>query len=169
MIQFLSIPEERARILKKDKKAIERIEKMADAKIEIKDGEIAFECKDPLTNLRLKEVLKAFGRGFSLEDALDLLDERYFLETIEVKDYAKSRKRQIVLKGRVIGRKGKMKKRIEELANVKIAVYGKTVSIIGKWENLQIAKDAIKMLLAGAQHGTVYRFLESRRASERTY
>jgi ribosomal RNA assembly protein len=169
MLQFLSIPEERARILRKDKKAIERIEKMTDAKIEVKDNEIGFECKDPLTSLKLKEVLKAFGRGFSLDDALDLLDERYFLETIEVKDYAKSRKRQVALKGRVIGRKGKMKKRIEELANVKIVVYGKTISIIGKWENLQIARDAIKMLLAGAQHSTVYRFLESRKISESTY
>jgi ribosomal RNA assembly protein len=117
-----------------------------------------------LLGLRLKEVFRAFGRGFDIEDALNLLDEKYFFDSIEVKDYAgKSAKRQIVLKGRVIGKKGKMRKRIEELTNVKIAVYGKTVSIIGKWEDLQIAKRAIEMLLSGASHGSVYRFLEERK------
>jgi ribosomal RNA assembly protein len=163
MFESLSLPEERIRILRKDKKIIERIEKLTNGKIKVEGNEVSFECEDPLLGLRLKEVFRAFGRGFDIEDALNLLDEKYFFDSIEVKDYAKSAKRQIVLKGRVIGKKGKMRKRIEELTNVKIAVYGKTVSIIGKWEDLQIAKRAIEMLLSGASHGSVYRFLEERK------
>jgi ribosomal RNA assembly protein len=163
MFESLSLPEERIRILRKDKKIIERVEKLTNGKIKVEGNEVSFECEDPLLGLRLKEVFRAFGRGFDIEDALNLLDEKYFFDSIEVKDYAKSAKRQIVLKGRVIGKKGKMRKRIEELTNVKIAVYGKTVSIIGKWEDLQIAKRAIEMLLSGASHGSVYRFLEERK------
>jgi ribosomal RNA assembly protein len=170
MREFLSLPEERVRILKKNKDIVKRIESLADAKVEVENCEVSFECENPFMSMRLKEVFRAFGRGFDIHDALDLLDEDYFFDSIEVKDYAgKSRKRQIALKGRVIGREGKMKKRIEELAKVKVAVYGKTVSIIGKWENLQIAKRAIEMLLSGASHGSVYRFLETRKSSESSY
>lgn len=169
MFESLSLPEERARILRKDKKIVERIEKLTNGKIKVEGNEVSFECEDPLIGLRLKEVFRAFGRGFDIDDALNLLDEKYFFDSIEVKDYAgKSTKRQIVLKGRVIGKGGKMRKRIEELANVKVVVYGKTVSIIGKWENLQVAKKAIEMLLSGASHSSVYKFLEANK-SESSY
>jgi ribosomal RNA assembly protein len=160
MIQQIVIPEERAKILKKGK-LIKRIEEFVDAKIRLKDNEVVIDCKDVFIGLRLRDVFRAFGRGFDIGTALNLLDEEYFLEMIEVKEYSgKSRKRQVILKGRVIGRKGKMKKMIEKLADVKIAIYGKTISVIGKWKNLQIAKKAIEMLLEGAMHSTVYKFLE---------
>lgn len=160
MIDFIAIPEERMKILKKDKKWEEQLKKFSNAKVKLND-EISIESDDPFQVLRVKEVMKAFGRGFDFNTALNLLDEEYFLEVIEVKEFSgKSRKRQFVLKGRVIGTKGKMKKMIEKYCNVKIAIYGKTISILGKWNNVRKAEKAIKMLLSGAMHTTVYRFLE---------
>lgn len=41
-----------------------------------------------------------------------------------------------------------------------VSIYGKTVSIIGDMEHLQIAKEAVEMILDGARHKTVYSFLE---------
>lgn len=160
MIDFIAIPEERMKLLKKDEKWKEQLKKFSDAKIELND-EVSIETDDPFQVLRLKEVIKAFGRGFDFDIALNLLDEEYFLEVIEVKEFSgKSRKRQLVLKGRVIGTKGKMKKMIEKYCDVKIAIYGKTISILGRWNNLMKAKKAIEMILSGAMHTTVYRFLE---------
>jgi ribosomal RNA assembly protein len=49
---------------------------------------------------------------------------------------------------------------IEEKTGTKICVHGKTISIIGKWENLQVARKAIEMLLEGKMHSSVQRFLE---------
>ncbi|MEM5801816.1 MAG: KH domain-containing protein [Candidatus Aenigmatarchaeota archaeon] len=165
MIEYLAIPEERIKLLKKNKSWVERLKKFCNAELNLNE-EIGIKCEDPLMLLRVKNVLKAFGRGFSFEDALTLLDEDYFFETIEVKEYAgKSRKRQIVLKGRVIGREGKIKKMIERICNVKIVIYGKTISIIGKWNDLEKAKKAVEMLLEGKKHGTVYNFLERQRGS----
>jgi ribosomal RNA assembly protein len=106
-------------------------------------------------------VIQAFGRGFDFNAAMNLLDEEYYLETIEIKDYTgKSRSRMITLKGRVIGTKGKTKKLIENYTQTKLAIYGKTICIIGKWDRVMIAKKAIDMLLSGKLHTTVYRFLE---------
>ena len=160
MMDYLLIPEERKKILKRKREWIQQLEKFSNSKIEINEV-IKVECEDPLMLLRVKEVLKAFGRGFDFNSSLLLLDESYFLEIIRLDEFAgKSRKRQIVLKGRVIGTEGKTKKMIERYTNTKIAVYGKTVSIIGRAENVRKAREAVEMLLSGAMHRTVYRFLE---------
>jgi ribosomal RNA assembly protein len=163
MIAFLKIPEERKKILKGEVKTLEKLEKNTNSKISINE-ELSIECEDALMEMRLKEVFTAFSRGFDLNEALLLLDESYALETLSVKDFAgKSQKRQIVLKGRVIGREGKMRKTIERETETKIRIYGKTISIIGKWENVQIAKSMVEKLLRGAKHSSVYQFLQEQR------
>jgi len=163
MIDFVVIPEERMKTLKRDKTWKEQLKNFSDVKIKLND-EVSIESKNLFQVLRVKEVIKAFGRGFDFDTALSLLDEDYFLDPIEIKDFSgKSRKRQLVLKGRVIGTKGKMKKIIEKYCDVKIAIYGKTISIIGKWDRVTLAKKAIEMLLHGAMHITVYRFLEKQK------
>lgn len=160
MIDFIVIPEERIKILRKDRKWEEKFKKFSDVKISLNE-DVTIEGEDPIAVMRAKEVMKAFGRGFDFDTSMSLLDEVYSLETIELKHFAgKSRTRQIVLKSRVIGTRGKMKKMIERRTDVKIAIYGKTISIIGKWDDVQTAKEAIEMLLSGAMHNTVYRFLE---------
>jgi|YelNatPaOPRAMG01_1025707.scaffolds.fasta_scaffold11817_8 ribosomal RNA assembly protein len=163
MIDYIAIPEERMKILRKNKNFIQQLEKFTNSKIELNE-EISISCEDPIIALRVKEVLKAFGRGFDFNTALNLLDEDYYLEIIDLSYYAKkSRNRLITLRGRVIGTEGKTKKLIEKYADVKISIYGKTISIIGKWNKLMIAKKAIEMLLSGSLHSSVYRFLEKQR------
>jgi ribosomal RNA assembly protein len=163
MIESILIPEDRMEKLKD--KRLEYNRKLAnffDAKISVND-EVEIEGDDPLAVMRSKEIVKAFGRGFDFEDALDLVDEDYLLEVISTSDFNKSRKRQIELKGRVIGSQGKSKNIIEKYSGAKIAVYGKTVSIIGKWDNIKLAREAVEMLLSGSRHSTVFKFLEERK------
>ena len=94
-----------------------------------------------------------------------LCDENYELAIVDISEYAKSRDRIIELRGRVIGRKGKTKDIMEKLTETRIAVYGKTVSIIGKWDIIQDVSEAVCMLLQGRKHGGVYRFLEEKMKS----
>lgn len=163
MMEYITIPEERLKILRRDSEWKKELLKFLDVNVELKE-EIVIDGKNPFQIIRVKEIMKAFGRGFAFEDALDLLDEDYFLESIEVKEFAgKSKRRQIELKGRVIGTEGKTKRMIEECACVKISIYGKTISIIGKWDNMIIAKEAIEMILSGSKHNTVYRFLKNQK------
>lgn len=160
-LMHLTITEERWKMLKRKKEWIEEIERLTGVKIEMPTSqEIVISGEDPIKVLRVKEILRALGRGFDFQSALSLLDENQYLEIINLRDYTKSRNRQIELKGRVIGKDGSTKKRIEEVTGVKIAVYGKTIGIIGPWKNVQIAKRAVEMLLGGAMHETVYRFLK---------
>jgi len=162
MIDYILIPEEKRKILKKKKEWVEELEKTQNVKIKMNE-EILIEGDDLLSILKVKNVLKAIGRGFDWETAKKLLDDEYYLEIIDLKDYSRSRNKQIIMKGRVIGREGKFKRLIEEDTKTKLAVYGKTVSIIGKPEHVKIAARAVKMILEGKKHSTVMRFLARNR------
>ncbi|EHK01343.1 putative RNA-processing protein [Candidatus Haloredivivus sp. G17] len=48
-----------------------------------------------------------------------------------------------------------------------ISVYGKTVGFIGYVQNIEIAQEAVKMLLNGREHSTVYDYLERNHLSIR--
>jgi len=159
MIEHVSISEERLDVLKKSKEWKRYLKNFLDVDIEIvEDITISGET---LQVMRAKEIVRAFGRGFGFKDSLDLLDEDYFLEIINMNEFTgKSKNRQNVLKGRVIGEEGRTKKIIEKDCDVKIAIYGKTVSIIGKPQNIKIARSAIEMILSGSKHNSVYRFLQ---------
>ncbi len=160
MIDFVSIPEDRMKKLVSNKKLVKKLEDLLDIKIDINE-QVSIESDDSIQVMKAREVVKAFGRGFEFEDALYLLNDDYSLCMIDVKDFAgKSSNRLGELRGRVIGRRGKTKNIIEKLANVKLSVYGKTVSIIGKWPSIELARQAVCMLLEGRKHGTAYKFLE---------
>lgn len=165
MRDFVAIPEERIKILR-DKRSLytRKLRDFFDVQLWIKDVEVEIEGEDSLQVIRTKEILKAFGRGFEFEDALGLADEDFVLELINTSEFAgKSKNRRKELKGRVIGAEGKSKDMIEKYSGAKVVVYGKTVGILGKWENVIVAKKAVEMLLNGAKHTTVFMFLEEKR------
>lgn len=161
-MDYVAIPEKRIKILRTNKKLLEKLKKLIDVKVRTGE-EVEIEGEDSLVVMCVKNVIRAFGRGFDFDDALLLLDENYLLDIVNINEYAgKSRNRMQELRGRVIGTKGKTKDIIEKLADVKIAVQGKTVCIIGRLDNIQDVRQAIEMLLEGRKHGSVYRFLEQR-------
>jgi len=159
----IKIPEKYVRLLRKNNEKLKKhFEKITGVKLNIRGNEIMYATDDPVLGFALQRVLRAFGRGFSMDDALNLLDDEYGLEIIDITAFSgRSKNRLRELKGRVIGRDGKAKRTIENLTNTKIAVSGKTVSILGKWEDVYRARHAIEMLLQGAMHKTVYRWLET--------
>ena len=52
---------------------------------------------------------------------------------------------------------------IVDMAEVDIAIYGKTVSLIGELENVMVAREAVEMILKGSRHKSVYSFLENKK------
>jgi len=118
---------------------------------------------DHLNVLTAQKVIKAINRGFNPKKAMKLLEETYELEVFNLLlILGKSDKRIKRIKGRLIGRNGEMRKAIEQYAESYISVYGKSVSIIADYENLQIARKAVSMLINGMPHHTVIKFLENK-------
>ena len=160
MKDFIRIPQERKDILKKYENLKKKIEDFTNTKIELND-EISIEG-DSVNVFQVKNLIKAFGRGFDLDDCFYLLEDDYGLEIINLTEFTKSKERLKTLKGRIIGTGGKTKKYIEKYTDVKTSIFGKTVSIIGKWDKIYIAKEAIMKLIRGCNHQTLYRWLEKK-------
>jgi len=122
-------------------------------------------AQDPTVLFRAKEVVTAIGRGFSPEHAFRLLlDDETVLEVIDLRETAgRSQSEMKRLKGRIIGKEGKTRRIIEELTETNVSVYGHTISVIGTMDQAEVAKEAIRMLIGGSLHATVYRFLHRKR------
>jgi ribosomal RNA assembly protein len=117
----------------------------------------------PLNVFTAQKIVNAINRGFNPMKAMKLLEENYDLEILNLlKIIGKSDKRITRVKGRIIGRSGEMRKSLEKFAECYISVYGKTVSIIAEYENLQIARKAVSMLINGMPHHVVLKFLENK-------
>ena len=115
---------------------------------------------DPTTILRARDVVVAIARGFSPERALKLTDDDIVLDVIDLRETFGRNERDIArLKGRVIGREGKIRRLIEEMTDAKISIYGHTISMLGEYETVTAAREAIELLLKGKQHSTVYKLL----------
>lgn len=131
--------------------------------IDSSEGDVMLASKDSIGLYQAKEIVTAIARGFSPEHAMHLLHPDYMLDMLNLKDYSKTKNSMIRLKGRVIGSEGKSRKVIEELTETDICVFGKTISLIGRAENVAIARHAVESLLRGSPHSTVYRWLERQR------
>jgi len=144
------------------------LSRMTGVKIDIDgEGEVILhddKVKDPLMALKLMDVIKAIGRGFSPERAMKLFQDDEYLEIIDLKEIVSGRPNQLArVRGRIIGHGGRTRELIEDLAGVSISIYGNTVAVIGSSVSLPVAKHAIELLLNGSEHSTVYRYLENQR------
>ncbi len=162
----LKIPEERVAILIGTKGEVKKqLEEQTGCKLDISlDGEVIISSTDGLNVFTAQEIVKAIGRGFNPDVALLLLKPDYAFELVELKDIAgKSKNNLLRMKGRIIGEQGKARREIEHLTDTHLSIYGKTVGIIGEITGASLARQAIGMLIDGAMHKTVYRFLERKK------
>jgi len=114
--------------------------------------------------LKIMDVVKAVGRGFSPDKACRLFEDDEYLEVVDLKEFVGDRSNQLTrIRGRLIGKDGKTRSIIEELTRCSMTVYGNTVALIGNSVSLPVAKHAIELILNGSEHSTVYHYLESQR------
>ena len=168
---YLKIPQNRVGALVGPNGEVKKyIEKLTGTILDIDsdDGTVYItpreDMEDPLGVWNANHIVKAIARGFNPEVAKKLIHDDIYLEIMKLPLYiGKSKKALARYKGRIIGKNGKTRELITELAEVDMAVYGKTVSLIGEMDNVMVAKEAVEMLLNGSRHKTVYAFLENKK------
>jgi ribosomal RNA assembly protein len=121
-------------------------------------------AQDPSMALIVPNIVKAIGRGFSPEHAVELLDEGVLLEVVDIRDYVGKKPNHVSrVRSRLIGTKGRTRRIFEDLTGTHISVFGNTVAVIGGSMEVSICMRALDMLMTGAEQATVYRFLEGKR------
>jgi ribosomal RNA assembly protein len=170
---FVRIPKERVGVLVgPDGKVKQRIEEkfMVTLEIESESGGVKIllseKASDPSLLFRAKDTVTAIGRGFSPEHAFRLLrNEDDIFDFIDLRAvFGRSESDIKRVKGRIIGANGKTRKLIEELTEASVVVYGHTIGFIGTFEQVDVARNAVQMLINGSQHHTVYKYLQRKRS-----
>jgi len=159
------IPKARIAVLIGKKGTVRKtIEKKGKVKLKISaTGSVKITANDALDLMIARNVVEAVGRGFNPEIAEKLFKEENSYELVNLNDYGLKEKSDLQRqRGIVIGEAGVAKKTVQRLTGTDISVFGKTVAIIGPTEGVVWARQAIEMLLTGARHATVYRFLEEK-------
>jgi ribosomal RNA assembly protein len=163
---YARIPEDRVGVLigpgGRTKRAI------ADAtstriEVDAEEGEVRLESPDtdPMAVLKARDIVLAIGRGFSPERAMRLLKEDTFFGVLDIKLTTGHREKAALrrIRSRVIGTQGRARTRIEQLSGCSVSVYGSTVALIGKEEQLERATRAVELLVKGSEHSTVFHYL----------
>jgi ribosomal RNA assembly protein len=172
--QYLKIPKDRiGAMIGPGGEVKHEIEKRTGIKVSVdsESGEVTINydhARDPVMVLKVNDLVKAIGRGFSPERAFRLLKDDFFFALIDVHDYiGKNPDHLRRMKSRLIGTGGKTRRIIEELSEAELSIYGDTVAIIGLADALDIARTALDMILNGSEHSSVYSYLEHTRRARR--
>lgn len=104
-------------------------------------------------------VLDAMNFGFSSKKAILLADENMIFRKISIKDFTRKKNLQVV-RARFIGKNGKTKKTIENVANCEIFIKNNEAGIIGRAESIDEIMTAVTNLIKGTKQANTYRFLE---------
>jgi len=167
-MQHVKVPDDRIGVLiGRGGETMREIEERAEVRLDIdsESGNVRIETVgDPVTALKGPDIVKAIGRGFAPEDALELLeDEMMMFEIIDIDAAARNKNDLRRQKGRLIGEDGRTRELMEELTGASVAIYGSTLGVIGGPQQVEAVREAAEMILEGAPHGSVYSFLERKR------
>jgi ribosomal RNA assembly protein len=141
------------------------LEDKLNVKINVKNTDVSVEGDETDTYFACR-VLEAMDYPFLVEDALLLKSENFMFEVIPIKDHTKRHDYEVI-RGRLIGKKGKTLKVLQDLSDCEIAVKDNNVAIIGPAEFFDEARQAVISIIRGSKQGHVYSNLERSRKRER--
>ena len=149
--------------MNKVKRAVPVIEARAKVRIGFRKDGVSVKGSE-LNEYLVEQVVRAVDFGFDVEDALLLVDEKFVLEFIDVKEHTR-RKNLKDVRARLIGTGGKARKTIENLTGAVIVIHDNRVGIVVDADHLDAVVQGIESLIQGAKHGNVFAYLEKQNIS----
>jgi len=158
-MRVVRVPKNCAGVLLKDGRAVlKEVEARGGVKINLGDDSAKIEG-EPEREWLAEKVLDALSYGFRPKKALKLFSDDFFLEKIDLAAALRGKSLDRY-KARIIGTRGKAKRNLEEMTGASISVGEECVAFIGRFDEIRAAREAVLRILEGAEHSTVYSFLE---------
>ena len=166
-MHHVTVPDDRIGVLiGEGGETMREIEERAEVRLDVdsETGSVRIESVgDPIRGLAGPDVVEAIGRGFAPADAMRLLeDDMQLFDVVDIEAATRNKNDLRRQKGRLIGEDGRTRELMEELSGADVVIYGTTLGMIGKPEQVDAVRSAAEMILDGAPHGAVYSFLERR-------
>ena len=166
-MHHVTVPDDRIGVLiGEGGETMREIEERAEVRLDVdsETGSVRIESVgDPIRGLAGPDVVKAIGRGFAPAEAMRLLeDDMQLFDVVDIEAATRNKNDLRRQKGRLIGEDGRTRELMEELSGADVVIYGTTLGMIGKPEQVDAVRSAAEMILDGAPHGAVYSFLERR-------
>ena len=118
--QSVKVPKDRiGALIGKEGEVKSKVEKLTGVRMAIDsaEGDVELDyskASDPSSVLSVMDFVTAVGRGFSPEKALMVLDDDWYLEVIDIREYVGKKPNHVArMRARVIGTKGKTRKLFE--------------------------------------------------------
>ena len=146
---------DRHRVILNNKKEIEEKLKV---KISNKGKIIEFSGK-PEQEYIADEVIRALNFGFTIDEALLLVDEEVMFEEINIKDLARTKNFERI-RARIIGKEGKTLKTLSTLTDCYLKLKNNDIGIIGYSSEIEACIQALTSLIKGSKTANVYAYLE---------
>ena len=106
-----------------------------------------------------EKVIDALNFGFEYSAAVQIKEEDFTFEILNIKEYTKRQNLKMV-RARIIGTQRKALNTIEQLTECKLELKDNQVGIIGPVESIENAQTAIISIIHGAKQSNAYKFLE---------
>ncbi len=144
--------------LKELKRAKSELEKKLNIEIKIQAKKVKI-IGNSLEEYEASIVLDAISFGFSAKKALALKEESKIFRILNIKDFTRKKNLKEV-RARIIGKEGKTKRTIENIAECDIIIKDNEIGIIGDAESIEELITAISSLIRGTKQSNTYRYLE---------
>ncbi len=135
-----------------------RLEKKLDVRITNRGKEVKIEG-EPEDEYIAEKVIDALNFGFEYSIAIQIKEEDFTFEILNIKDYTKKHNLETI-RARIIGTQRKALNTIEQLTNCTLELKDNQVGIIGPAESIENAQTAITLIIQGAKQSNAYKFLE---------
>ncbi|TNN06137.1 KRR1 small subunit processome component isoform 1 [Schistosoma japonicum] len=141
-------PKYREKYLSEIWPALKRIMMEHHIRVEINLAESTMEVRttprtfDPFIILKARDVIRLLARSVPLEQAVRVLDDETFADIIEIN--MTNRERFVKRRNRLIGHDGETLKALELSTNCYIVVQGKTVSVVGRYNDLKEVRKIVQ-------------------------
>ena len=135
-----------------------RLEKKLNIKITNRGKEVKIQGT-PENEYIAEKVIDALNLGFEYSIAIQIKEEDFAFEIINIKDHTK-RQNLSSIRARIIGTKRKTLQTLTQLTDCEFELKDNQIGIIGPIESIENAQTAIISIIQGAKQSNAYKFLE---------